>query len=465
MKGSLRVGLGLGLLAICAGCGDTFRPIIIPNPPAFPDPRAAHTVVSINNNGSSNPGSIMVIDVSGDSNEGVANLGLVPVHAVQQTANQVLVVNQGSSGGFANSLMKVDFFGVAISGNPTTISLPADSGANFVATTESSQAYVLLPNYFDPIQMKVVPSFGVVNTLNNALFATVPVGVNPVAMAETPDGKKLYVVNQGDNSISSFNTLGRSPRTIDFNGFATPFNAPVWVSARSDSQRVYVLNGDGTLTSLDTTAQAGTTDKVVDAGLAVGRGDYMLYDVIRDRIYVPSGKQIAIVDVSHDPPTILGNNGNPIPIDTVAPALRNPRDVCFSSTPKDVTAVAVAALPDGSRAYVGSFYEDNATPPNLCPQVTVVNTSSNTVGAKIPVPGFPNYDTLCSTTRFRFTMAAGGDSSRIYLASCDAGNVNIINTANDTYLLNVTAPPSARPPIPPDTQPPPQNPVFLIAGP
>ena len=111
----------------------------------------------------------------------------------------------------------------------------------------------------------------------------------------------------------------------------------------------------------------------------------------------------------------------------------------------------------------GRFYEDDATPPNLCPQVTVINTSSNTVRANIAVPGFPNYDTFCSTTRFRFTMAAGGDSSRIYLASCDAGNVNIIRTSDDTYLLNLSAPPSARPPV--GNQPPPQNPVFLIAGP
>ena len=260
--------------------------------------------------------------------------------------------------------------------------------------------------------------------------------------------------------------MDRSPRPLDLNGFSNPFNAPVWVSARSDSQRVYVLdvlNGDGTLTTLDTTSQAGTTDKVVATGLPVGPGAYMLYDVILNRIYVPSGKQITIVDVSQDPPTILGNNGNPIPIATVPPASRSPQDVCFSSTAKDVTAVAVAALPDGSRAYVGSFYEDDATPPNLCPQVTVINTSSNTVRANIAVPGFPNYDTFCSTTRFRFTMAAGGDSSRIYLASCDAGNVNIIRTSDDTYLLNLPAPPSARPPV--GNQPPPQNPVFLIAGP
>jgi hypothetical protein len=174
MKGSLRVGLGLGLLAICAGCGDTFRPIIIPNPPAFPDPRAAHTAVSINNNGSSNPGSIMVIDVSGDSDEGVANVGLVPVHAVQQAANQVLVVNQSVTGAKADSLTKILFSGVAIFGT-ATISLPADSAPTFVAVAPGdTTAYVTLPNLVPDPAFPNDNAVGAVNT-NSALVTTIKV--------------------------------------------------------------------------------------------------------------------------------------------------------------------------------------------------------------------------------------------------------------------------------------------------
>ncbi len=63
-------------------------------------------------------------------------------------------------------------------------------------------------------------------------------------------------------------------------------------------------------------------------------------------------------------------------------------------------------------------------------------------------------------------MAAGGDSSRAYLSSCDGGNVDIIDTSNDTYIENLPAPVSnSRPPIPPNPLNPPQNPVFLFAGP
>ena len=41
----------------------------------------------------------------------------------------------------------------------------------------------------------------------------------------------------------------------------------------------------------------------------------------------------------------------------------------------------------------------------------------------------------------------------------------MIDTATDSYLLNLPAPVGTRPPINPNPQNQPQNPVFLIAGP
>src|SRR5882724_12967043 len=121
------------LFLICTGCGDTFRPVIIPNPPKFPDPRAAHTVVTFSDNGGKDdqsnnviPGSAMVVDVSGDSDVSVADcqegspcLGIAPVHAAQQTASQVLVVNQSVTGAVGDSLSKVNFSGTTISSATT----------------------------------------------------------------------------------------------------------------------------------------------------------------------------------------------------------------------------------------------------------------------------------------------------------------------------------------------------------
>src|SRR5271156_3028971 len=132
MKRFLWLGFVLLVYLICSGCGDTFRPIIIPNPPTFPNPAAAHTVVSINNNGTVVAGTAMVIDVSGDTDVSIANVGLAPVHAVQQSAGVVLVANHSVTGAMAYSITKLNFNSTTIS-STNTISLPPNSAPNFVA--------------------------------------------------------------------------------------------------------------------------------------------------------------------------------------------------------------------------------------------------------------------------------------------------------------------------------------------
>jgi len=486
MKRFLWLGCALFLCFVWCGCGDTFRPIIIPNPPVFPNPAAAHTVVAINDNGSVVPGSAMVVDVSGDADVSVKDVDIHPVHAVQQTANQVLVVNQAVTGlnvpttsclvsfppqvyNVCPSITKLNFSGIVIS-STSAITLPIYSGSNFVAVAPADTlAYVTMPTYPpDPTQpQNIVPSVGVVNTQSNNLFATIKVGNNPVALAVTPDKSKLYVANHDSNSVSGFNTVDRSARTVDGS-----FNAPLWVTARSDSQRVYVLNGNSGnafLSTIDTTSTAGPDAVIgtIDSSVVPPLAASMLYDGNQNRLYIPGDSQLTMLDVSQSLPQPLG--GSPITIATVPPGSRLASDPCSTTSAQQLTVAAVAALPDGSRAYVGAFYEDASG--NLCPQVTVIDVASNTVKPPIAVPGFIAFDAFCApaqsqqTARFRIMMAAGGDSTRVYLSSCDGGMVNIIDTSSDTYILNLPAPVGTRQTIPPSPQNLPQSPVFLFAGP
>jgi hypothetical protein len=169
-----------------------------------------------------------------------------------------------------------------------------------------------------------------------------------------------------------------------------------------------------------------------------------------------------MLDVSQSIPTQIP--GSPTTIPTVHPGSRTAAgDPCAATTAATLNTVAITSLPDGSRAYVGSYYEDLSN--NICPQVTVIDNVSNSIKSQIAIPGFPAFDTFCTVSptsrspRFRLMMAAAGDSSRAYLSSCDGGNVNIIDTTTDSYIGNLLAPAGSR------VQNPPQNPVFLIAGP
>ena len=465
MRRFLWLGWIAFLFLICSGCGDTFRPIIIPNPPVFPDPRAAHTVVTVSDNGAISPGSVLVVDVAGDAEVSIGNVHVAPVHGVQQSANQVLVLNQATTTTSAPSLSKVFFNGTTINGAPGTISLPPNSAPNFVAVAPSDTiAYVTLPNYApDPSHpQNIVPAVGVVNTQSNVLVATIAVGSCPATVVVTPDKNKLYVASNTllcsppavGGSLSAFNSLDQSPRTIT-GALSSP---PVWLSARSDSQRVYVLEQSGTLAWLDTTLTTGDT-LTEEPTISISNPTTMLYDGHLNRLYIPGGSEVKVVDVAQSPPIVLAT----IAITPVMPSTRNAQDPCSTTATTALHTVTAAALPDGSRAYFGTYYEDAAG--NVCPQVTVINTSNNSVKAVTAIPGFPNYDTACASTRFRFAMAAGGDSSKAYLASCDGGGVNVIDTSTDLFLANLPAPFSNRSPIPPSQLAPPQNPVFLIAGP
>ena len=519
MKRFLWLGFVLFVYVIGTGCGDTFRPIIIPNPPTFPDPRAAHTVVSINDNGSFTAGSTMVIDVAGDANVSVADVDIHPVHAVQQTANQVLVVNQAAThldqpalpvpttsclvtyppppaaGNVYNvcpSLEKLDFNGTVIAAK-SSISLPPYAGSNFVATAPASTlAFVTMPTYPpDPTNpAAIVPSVGVVNTSSNTLANIVPVvtsppvNANPYALAVTPNNLKLYVANNstpcgaatpGICSISAFdiNAANQTLTTRAVSGSLS--NPPIWLVARTDNQRVYVLEGNagGTqsaLASLDTTATAGPDLLTEYLGISVPGATLMVYDSNLNRLYIPGGSEVAIVDVSQSSPQYLA--GGPISIPAVLPGLRAASDPCFTTTAQTLKVGAAAALPDGSRAYVGAYYEAAVNAVNfICPQVTVINAASNTIKSSIALPGFPAYDAFCApsssqpSARFRIMMSAAGDSSAAYLSSCDAGSVNIIDTTTDTYSNTLLEPVGSRMPIPPSTLNPPQNPVFIFAGP
>ena len=506
MKRFLCLGFLLCSYVAISGCGDTFRPIIIPNPPTFPNPAATNTVVSINDNGSFVAGSAMAIDVAGDSVSSIASADVHPIFAAQQSANEILVLNQavteaetGTTLGTTNCLLLVppppastlyvydvcpsitelNFSSVSI-GSTSTITLPIYSSPNFVAIAPlATTAYVTLPTYpTDPTnpQTTIVPSVGIINvgTTTKGLVGTVPVvsnpsaAANPYALAVTPDNTKLYVANDspcpatnGTCSISAFNTNNTDVSLSTRGVSGTLSSPPIWLSARSDSQAVYVLEASGTLAYISIASTTGPDVLTEEPSISVPGAVKMVYDGNLNQLYIPGGSQVAIVDVSQSVPATLAT----IPITAVAPTSRSASDQCAATTATTLNTIDVAALPDNSQAYAGTYYETAVNGVNyICPQVTAINITSNT--AELPViaiPGFPASEPFCTNARFRLTMSAGGDSTRAYLASCDGGMVNIIDTSTNSYIENQPVPAGTQPG--PGAQNLPQNPVFLLAGP
>ena len=426
---------GIVLIAAMAslevGCGDVFRPVEIPVPQPSGDPKLYHFVMMINDNGSSNPGTALQIDVSGDSDVGEANMGRGPVHAA--------LLPSGSRTYVANSLDDtVSVFSPAPPcftnpclvtglGTPSTITLPAGAHPSFVHTAEFATMYVIMPNL-------APPAVGVISAGTNVLLRQVPVGNNPVAMVETPNGRKLYVVNQGDNTVTVINSTDHSvAKTVAVGP------SPTFAVTTPDSSAIYVLNeGNGTISEITT-----FTDTVIATLADPGAGaNSLYYDTKLNRLYITNGtaNTVTIYDASVVPP------GVPTLIKTVSLGLA-----------AGFRAIRTTALANGSKAYILS-YQDAAGV--VSTQLTAISELTNTVSATMSI-GTAAAD-ICADTPARFSVASSPESDRVYVAHCDAGAVYNLRTSDNVVVSKVSAPFSAQPPV--GNVPPPQNPVFLLAG-
>jgi YVTN family beta-propeller protein len=402
--------LVLGLMGV--SCGDQYRPVAIPIVGPQPDPAAFHFVLVLSDNGTHDPGASSRLDVSGDTNIGVAQLGLGPAHAA-------LTLN-GSRVYVANSLEDtISSYAPGTATSVTTTSLPAGSNPIFVHTTENGTVYVA--NFGSN-------TVAAISTATNvALSPLIAVGSHPVALAETPDQKKLYAVNQGDGTVSAISLVDRSVVHTIATG-----TTPVWAVARSDSARIYVLNsGSGTVSAIDP-----ASDLVVGSATVGAGANFMVYDSKLNRLYVtnPAANTLSAVNIAADPPILL------------------------FTVPIAASPTTVAVPPDGSRAYVASV---SLSAGSATSQVTVVNATDGSVRTVVPLNSVP---AACGAVRFELFTAASADSSKVYVGNCDARNTSILRTSDDTKVLDITAPLSTITP-PNGGNPLPQNPVFVLPGP
>lgn len=418
---------------ICIACGDVYRPTIIPNPVQPPDPKNFHSLFTVNQNGATNPGTGMQVDVSGDSSNGVTKVAMMPVHAALQ-GSHVWVANNLSD--------SVSVFTTALGssvpiGASTNVNLPQGARPVFVHSTESTEMYVADSGQLtDPNTHLPYYAVDAINSVSSVIDTEIRVtGTTPWGLAETPDGKQLFVVNRDSNNVSVVSTVDKLETTV------LPVGAsPRWAVVRSDGARVYVLShDDGLVTTINSSA---IPDQVLGTTNVGAGADFLFYDSRHDRLYVPNPTTgtVAILDATVDPPANLAtiNLTAPIPAGGGAPC---PASGC--------SPVSVTALPDGTRAYIASFYIDSTSAncqQTACfqAQVTVVDELTNQVTKAIALPQV-SVSSMgnCAAARFRLSAAVAFDSSRVYISSCDGGGVSSINPAGDQYFAAIPAPGSS----------------------
>ncbi len=357
-----------------------------------------------------------------------------------------------------------------------------------------------------------------INTTSNIVSNSATVGMNPVSLAETPGitnngAPKLYVANQGSaavsGSISSLNVTDLSQNAVTgFSGIT-----PVWMVARGDSQKVYVVTqGDGKLITIDTATDTATTpDCTATPSLCVGAGaNFIFYDSHLNRLYVTNpaaGLLYVFSDTggANDTPSPLTPGGLTIPGLTAA---STPFACSTCSAP---VPVSVTASPDGVGFYVASYQTAPAPCPDpnvsgacVIPEWVAFDATSLTAttfamtlltwapAGATPGPFATNQFAVSpvascvpasltalyspTTTRFRVFTATAADSSAVYVSSCDAGIIASINTTDNnangasgsdtpvnTLITDLPAP-FSNGATQANGEPLNQNPLFLLTG-
>jgi len=235
----------------------------------------------------------------------------------------------------------------------------------------------------------------VIDTTNNTVVNTIPVGRKPFGVAVTPDDSKVYIANSGDNTVSvidtATNTVTGSPIAVGTD--------PVGVAVTPDSKTVYVTNqGDGTVSVINT-----ATDTVIGSAIDVG-----CTMCGRKTTNLPSG-----IAVTPDGSKVyVGNLGAPGYASVIATASNT---VTTINTKKATSGVAVT--PNGSKVYLGS----------LNGAVLAIDVATNSLG----------HGSTIGVGSGSEGVAVTPDGSKVYVADSAVGTVSVISTGTNKVIGSI----------------------------
>jgi len=380
-------------LAFELGCGDQYRPIANPIVSPGGQPQNTHFAYVVNYN----PvgfGSTTQIDVSGDTNLQVLNMGYGSVAEAFQGSvkGAIFVANRDG-----DSVSEYTLTGTI---NVINIGLAPGSRPVALAATTSTLTYVANSgtNSFCPY----TGSISAISSSSLVATNTVCVGTNPVAIVQQPNGGYVYVANLGDNTISVYNPVSQSVSSTITQAGGLHQN-PVAMVASSDGAYTYVVcQGNGSAPGwLDI---INTTTNTIGGSVQVGLSPSSVYlDTFLNRLYVANtgGNSVTVLDASN---VALG----------VTPPIPTLATVTVGSAP-----VSVAALPNGLSFYVANSASNT---------VSVVSSSSFGVVGTVPVGQKPIF------------VATEPSSTKVFSANAAGGTISIIQTSNNTVVTNMPAP-------------------------
>jgi DNA-binding beta-propeller fold protein YncE len=399
----MTVSRKLGLLAVAAslwllqlGCGDQYRPVANPIISPGGQPQTSHFawVVNFNPNGQ---GTTTELDVSGDSNLAVNSMGQGSIaEAFPPSSLALFIANRDND--------TVSEYLPTLAGPITTISLPSGSRPVYLNSAQNGMMFVVNSG-----ANSACPNGGSVSSIPVSTLAvanTACVGVNPTTMAQSPANFYLFVLNQGDRTVSVINNSGGLQGTVSF-----PMGQSPSAIVASSNFIFVVTQGDGLQAGMLNIVNAGVMCPgqicPISASVPLGiRPTFATVDPVLNRLYVANSgdNTVSVFDTSNVNPS----GTPPIPLLATVPVGTNP--------------IGMTALANSTLFYVANSGSND---------VTVVSANSFSPLATVPLPAGAN----------PVFIASDPTSSKVYVADQGTSTTTIIRTVDNTVTQNLTAPP------------------------
>lgn len=417
----------LASAAMIAGCGAGYRPVVTPINPSGPAAQPTSLLAVVSAPSPTTPGIATIIDYAGDTIVAQAPIGPGPISFTVDAAGtsgytvnsdgtltnfqvasslqakniiyltlppsaQPLNLFSPSAGLWVSDLSSnvTDLFSgapltykLSIPLAPTPISVvgPSVIGQHNYAITQGSVA--------SGVACNTAPTGGAlgeadsIEVASNTVSARIPLGKCPVYALQSPDNRRLFVMNRGDDTItvinSQNNTLDACTPFLNQNGQTVTCHPTLPLSTTA-------------VTATGITPPNGMTGMTATAGPVYAEYIPALSELV---IADYDGGTISVIDVSLDE---FGNDSQTFGTTYTIPVGTNP--------------ASVTALYDGSRAYTAN--QNDST-------VTIVNLTSHSVEKTLPVNGHPR--TVVSTQNSLY--------GKVYVASPDSPYLTILRTDQD----------------------------------
>jgi DNA-binding beta-propeller fold protein YncE len=427
-------GAVVAAVALIAGCGSQYRPVVTPVNSSGPASQPTSYAVVVSAPSPTTPGIATIIDYSGDTVMAQAPIGPGPTtFTVDQSGSTGYTVN--SDGTITNfpistslQAKQVTYTTLLTTSKPVGLFSPssglwiADQDGNIADVFSGSpQTFKLAipvatapvtivgPSYFgqrnyaisqdfdapsgtvpNGVACNLSPTTAPVNgeadaleTSTNTVSARIPLGKCPVFAVQSPDNKRFFVLNRGSDTVtvinSQNNTLNSCTPFVNQNGQTVTCHPTLPLSTTA-------------VTATGITPPNGTSGMTLHAGPV-----YAEYSAPTSQLVVSNydGNTISVIDVSLDE---FGNDSSTFGTTFTIPVGRNP--------------ASVTVLSDATRAYTAN--QSDGT-------VTIVNLSSYTVEKTLPVIGHPR--TVVSTQNASY--------GKVYVSSPDSPYLTILRTDQD----------------------------------